>query len=73
MKKNIIVLAVLCSSVTALGITAPAQADVGQNTIGLSVSIGGGQTSFGIDSKFGDALFFYFTCCLKASKASSRW
>jgi hypothetical protein len=53
MKKNIMALAALCSSVVTLAAVAPARADVGQNAIRPSVSISGGQTSVGIDSKFG--------------------
>jgi len=53
MKKNIVALVVLCSSVMGLGIVTPAQAQFGGSTIGPSLSIGGGQTSVGIDSKFG--------------------
>ncbi len=54
MKKNIVALVMLCSSVMGLGAIAPAQAQVvGGSTIGPSLAIGGGQTSVGIDSKFG--------------------
>ena len=53
MKKNIVALVVLCSSVTGVGIITPAQAQMGRSTIGPSLAIGGGQTSVGIDSKFG--------------------
>ncbi|MCY7335168.1 MAG: hypothetical protein LH613_02970 [Chamaesiphon sp.] len=53
MKKNIVALVVLCSSVMGLGIITPAQAQMGRSTIGPSLAIGGGQTSVGIDSKFG--------------------
>ena len=66
MKKIIVALVIACSSALALGMNAPARAQLGQNTIGPSLSIGGGQTSVGIDSKFGvsDSLslrpFIYF-------------
>jgi opacity protein-like surface antigen len=53
MKKNIVALVMLCSSVAALGMGAPAKAEMGKNTIGPSLGIGNGQTSIGIDSKFG--------------------
>jgi len=53
MKKNIVALVVLCSSVMGVGIITPAQAQMGRSTIGPSLAIGGGQTSVGIDSKFG--------------------
>ncbi len=53
MKNNIVALVVLCSSVMGLGIITPAQAQLVRSTIGPSLAIGGGQTSVGIDSKFG--------------------
>jgi hypothetical protein len=53
MKKNIVALVMVCSSVVALGMSAPAKAELGTNTIGPSLKIGGGQTAIGIDSKFG--------------------
>ncbi len=53
MKRNVVALVMLCSSVVALGMSAPARAELGKNTIGPSLNIGGGQTVFGIDSKFG--------------------
>lgn len=53
MKKSIVALVMLCSSVAALGMSAPARADVGSSTIGPALFIGGGQTVIGIDSKFG--------------------
>lgn len=54
MKKNTIALVMLCSSVVALGMSAPARAQSrSTNTIGPALSIGGGQTTFGIDSRFG--------------------
>ena len=53
MKRNIVALVMLCSSVAALGMSAPARAEMGKNTIGPSLSIGGGTTVIGIDSKFG--------------------
>jgi hypothetical protein len=54
MKKNIIALVMLCSPVVALGVSAPAKAEFrNTNTIGPALSIGGGQTVFGVDSRFG--------------------
>jgi opacity protein-like surface antigen len=53
MKKHIVALVMLCSSVVALGMSNPARAEMGKNTIGPSLAIGNGQTTFGIDSKFG--------------------
>ncbi len=54
MKKNIIALVVLCSSVAALGMSAPARAQFrNTNTIGPALTIGGGQTVFGVESRFG--------------------
>jgi hemolysin activation/secretion protein len=53
MKKNIVAVVMLCSSVAALGMSAPVRAEMGKNTIGPSLSIGGGSTTIGIDSKFG--------------------
>jgi hypothetical protein len=53
MKKHIIALVMLCSSVVALGTGAPARAQVGQGVVGPVLAIGNGQTTFGIDSKFG--------------------
>ncbi len=53
MKKNIVALVMLCSSVAALAMSAPAKAEMGKNTIGPSLAIGNGQTTIGIDSKFG--------------------
>jgi opacity protein-like surface antigen len=52
MKKNLIGLVTLCTSVVALGISAPAQAEMGKNSIGPSLAIGGGTSAIGIDSKF---------------------
>ena len=66
MKNNLVALVMVCSSVVALGMSAPARAEMGKNTIGPSLSIGGGSTTIGIDSKFGvsDSLslrpFVYF-------------
>ncbi len=65
MKKNIVAL-VICSAVAALGTIAPANAQMGKNSIGPSVQFGNNSTTFGIDSKFGvsDSLsirpFVYF-------------
>jgi hypothetical protein len=53
MKKNIAALVMVCTSAVALGMSAPARAEMGKNTIGPSVSIGNGETTIGIDSKFG--------------------
>jgi opacity protein-like surface antigen len=53
MKNNITALAALCSSALVLGISAPAQAEMGQNSIGPSASFGGGVTNYGVDAKFG--------------------
>jgi hypothetical protein len=53
MKKNIVALVTICSSVIALSVGAPARAQLGKNTIGPALSIGGGSTTVGIDSKFG--------------------
>jgi opacity protein-like surface antigen len=55
MRKHIIGLAKICASVAALAMCAPAQAQTvpNNNTIGPSVQFGGGQSNFGIDSKFG--------------------
>lgn len=69
MKKNIVALVMLCSSVAALSMGAPAKAQMGKNSIGPSVqfgNIGNSSTFVGIDSKFGvsDSLslrpFVYF-------------
>lgn len=53
MKKNIVALVMLCSSAAALATSAPVRAEMGKNSIGPSLSIGSGQTTIGIDSKFG--------------------
>ena len=54
MKKNIIALVMLCSSVAALGMSAPARAQFRSNSaIGPALTIGGGQTVFGVESRFG--------------------
>jgi hypothetical protein len=54
MRKNIVTtLVILCSTVSVIGTCASARAEVGQNSIGPSVSIGNGTSSIGIDSKFG--------------------
>ncbi len=54
MKKHVFGLVRICASVAALAMCAPAQAQTVQNnTIGPSVQFGGGQSNFGIDSKFG--------------------
>lgn len=53
MKKNIVALVMLCSSVATLAMSAPARAGMGSNSIGPSLAIGNGNTAIGIDSKFG--------------------
>jgi opacity protein-like surface antigen len=54
MKKNIVAVAMLCAStVSAIAIAAPAKAQMSDNYIGPSLSIGGGNTVLGIDAKFG--------------------
>jgi hypothetical protein len=54
MIKNIIsALILLCTSIGILAISKPANAQFGQSSIGPSLAIGSGQTSIGIDSKFG--------------------
>jgi hypothetical protein len=52
MKKNIVAFVMLCSSVVALGMSAPVRAEMSRNTIGPSLAIGNGTTSIGIDSRF---------------------
>ena len=52
MKKHIIALTLLCSSVATFGISKPASAQLSQMSIGPSVEFGNG-TAFGVDSKFG--------------------
>jgi opacity protein-like surface antigen len=53
MKNNIVALVMLCASAAALSMSAPVRAEMGKNSIGPSLSIGSGQTTIGIDSKFG--------------------
>ena len=53
MKKNIVALVMICSSVATLAMSAPARAGMGTSSIGPSLLITNGQTSIGIDSKFG--------------------
>jgi hypothetical protein len=56
MKKNIVALVMLCSSAIALGINAPARAELGArgtSSVGPAIFIGDGDTVFGVDSKFG--------------------
>jgi hypothetical protein len=53
MKKNIVAFLMLCSSVLALGIAAPARSQVVKNTVGPALLIGNGSTSIGADSRFG--------------------
>jgi hypothetical protein len=55
MKNNILAAAILCSAIASVGISASAQAEMGKSVIGPSLAIGNGNTSFGIDSKFGIA------------------
>jgi hypothetical protein len=54
MKKNLVALVMLFSSILALGMTAPARAEgTSKNYIGPSVLFGNGATQFAVDSKFG--------------------
>ncbi len=55
MKKHIIALATILSSIAAFGMSTPASAQLvrQQNSVGPSILFGNGQTSIGIDSKFG--------------------
>jgi hypothetical protein len=53
MKKNIVALVMICSSVMALAIGAPARSQMSKNTIGPALDIGGGTTSIGVDARFG--------------------
>jgi hypothetical protein len=56
MKKNLVALVMLCSSILVLGMSAPARAQsvpTSKNNIGPSVLFGGGNTNFAVDSKFG--------------------
>ncbi len=53
MRKNIVALVMICSSVMSLAISAPAKAQMSKNTVGPALSIGGGTTSIGIDGRFG--------------------
>ncbi len=55
MNKNILVAAVICSSVAVISTSTSAQAQLGKNTIGPSVLFGSGNSAVGIDSKFGIA------------------
>jgi opacity protein-like surface antigen len=50
MKKLLISLAILSSTLLAIE---PAQAQVGQNNVAGSILFGNGQTSIGVDSRFG--------------------
>jgi hypothetical protein len=52
MKKHIIALTLLCSSVATFSMSKPASAQLNQMSIGPSVEFGDG-TAFGVDSKFG--------------------
>lgn len=53
MKKNIVALVMLCSSVATLAMSAPARAGMGTNTVGPSLRISNGTTTIGVDAKFG--------------------
>jgi hypothetical protein len=53
MKKYLIALALLCSSIATFGMSKPASAQLSQSLIGPSLEFGNGQTVFGVDSKFG--------------------
>jgi hypothetical protein len=53
MKKHIIALVLLCSSIATFGISKPVSAQSSQMSIGPSLEFGNGQTVFGVDSKFG--------------------
>ena len=54
MKKNLVALVMLFSSILALGMSAPARAEgTSKNYIGPAVLFGGGSTNFAVDSKFG--------------------
>ncbi len=53
MKKNIVALVMICSSVATLAMSAPARAGMGTSSVGPSLLITNGTTSIGIDSKFG--------------------
>jgi hypothetical protein len=53
MKNNILALVLFCSTIATMGIGSPARAEQGRNIVGPSVAIGGGITTFGVDSKFG--------------------
>jgi hypothetical protein len=52
-KKNIVALVMICASVMSLAIGAPARAQTSKNTVGPSLLIGSGNTSVGVDAKFG--------------------
>ena len=53
MKKNIVALVMICSSIATLAMSAPARAGMGSNTVGPSLLIGNGSSAIGVDSKFG--------------------
>ena len=53
MKKNIVALVMLCSSVATLAMSAPARAGMGSSSVGPSLLIQNGTTAIGVDSKFG--------------------
>ena len=52
MKKNIVALVMICSSVMTLAIVAPAKAQMSKNTVGPALFIGSGTTSIGVDARF---------------------
>ena len=53
MKKNIVALVMLCSSIATLAMSAPARAGMGSSSVGPSLLITNGTTSIGVDGKFG--------------------
>ena len=53
MRRSIVALVMLCTSVAALGMSAPAKAEMGKSYVGPVVFIGNGNTTIGVDSKFG--------------------
>ncbi len=53
--KNFVALVMLCSSVVALGMNAPARAEFGAkgtSSVGPAIFVGNGDSVFGVDSKF---------------------
>lgn len=53
MKQKIIAIAMLGSALAAVGTSESARAQIGKNYVGPAVSIGGGTTAIGVQSKFG--------------------